>query len=131
MSRPDSKAAAGAYTVAGQPQDGGGEPVFAEPWQAQAFALAVRLHEEGSFTWKEWAEALGAELAAAAEREGADDGSRYYHHWLAALEGLVAAKGLLAPETLHQRKAAWAEAYRTTRHGQPVHLKEPGREPAG
>ena len=69
-------------------------PVFAEPWQAQAFALAVRLSELGYFTWKEWAAALAAQLKAAADRREPDDGSRYYHHWLAALERLVAAKGL-------------------------------------
>jgi nitrile hydratase accessory protein len=60
-------------------------PVFAEPWQAQAFALAVRLSEQGYFTWKEWAAALADELQAAARRGEPDDGSRYYEHWLAAL----------------------------------------------
>ena len=68
--------------------------MFAEPWQAQAFALAVRLSAQGHFTWKEWADALAGELAAAAERDEADDGSEYYHHWVAALEKLVASKGL-------------------------------------
>ena len=34
------------------------EQVFAEPWQAEAFALAVALHEKGLFSWSEWAEAL-------------------------------------------------------------------------
>jgi nitrile hydratase accessory protein len=67
------------------PQDEVG-PVFAEPWQAQAFAIAVRLSAHGYFTWKEWADALAAELAAAAELGEADDGSEYYQHWLAALE---------------------------------------------
>ena len=44
------------------PGDGTG-PVFAEPWQAQAFALVVRLHAEGAFTWTEWAAALSDALA--------------------------------------------------------------------
>src|SRR5262249_11841781 len=70
------------------PHDEGG-PVFAEPWQAQAFALAVRLSEQGYFTWKEWAAALADELKAAAERGEPDDGSRYYEHWLVVLERLV------------------------------------------
>ena len=70
------------------PRDTGG-PVFAEPWEAQAFALAVKLSEAGHFTWKEWAAALADELKAAADRGESDDGSRYYHHWLAALERLV------------------------------------------
>ena len=103
------------------PRDEGG-PVFAEPWQAQAFALAVRLSAQGHFTWKEWAEALAAELRAAAERGEPDDGSRYYHHWLAALERLVNRKGLTDPAALAQRKEAWADAYRHTPHGKPVEL---------
>jgi nitrile hydratase accessory protein len=103
------------------PRDGGG-PVFAEPWQAQAFALAVRLSEQGYFTWKEWAAALAAELKAAAAQGEPDDGSHYYHHWLATLERLVAEKGLADPLALLERKAAWTEAYRTTPHGRPVEL---------
>src|SRR6202163_4183614 len=70
------------------PRDAGG-PVFAEPWQAQAFALAVKLSEQGHFTWKEWAAALAAELKAVADRGEPDDGTHYYEHWLAALERLV------------------------------------------
>jgi nitrile hydratase accessory protein len=97
-------------------------PVFAEPWQAQAFALAVKLSEAGHFTWKEWAEALGAELSAAAARGEEDDGTRYYHHWLSALERLVTAKGLTDDAALAERKQAWADAYRHTPHGQPVEL---------
>jgi nitrile hydratase accessory protein len=94
-----------------------GEPVFAEPWQAQAFALAVKLSEQGHFTWKEWADALADELNAAASRGEPDDGSRYYHHWLAALERLVTTKGLADSAALLVRKEAWAEAYRRTPHG--------------
>jgi nitrile hydratase accessory protein len=104
------------------PRDAGG-PVFAEPWQAQAFALAVRLSAQGHFTWKEWAAALAAELAAAAELGEADDGSEYYHHWVAALEKLVTAKGLADTPSLYERKAAWADAYRHTPHGKPVQLR--------
>jgi nitrile hydratase accessory protein len=98
------------------------EQVFAEPWEAQAFALAVRLSEQGYFTWKEWAAALAAELKGAADRGGPDDGSRYYHHWLAALERLVDAKGLTNPAEMAERKEAWADAYRHTPHGKPVEL---------
>jgi len=101
-----------------------GEPVFAEPWQAQAFALAVRLSADGHFTWKEWAAALAEQLAAAVDHGEADDGSRYYHHWVAALERLVTARGLAKPAALDARKDAWAEAYRNTPHGQPVELKK-------
>jgi nitrile hydratase accessory protein len=100
-----------------------GDPVFAEPWQAQAFALAVKLSEQGHFTWKEWATALADELKAAADRGEPDDGSHYYEHWLAALERLVTARGLTSPLELHQRKNAWADAYRHTPHGKPVELR--------
>ncbi len=103
------------------PRDADG-PVFAEPWQAQAFALAVKLSAQGHFTWKEWSAALADELKAAANRGEHDDGSRYYHYWLAALERLVAAKGLADPPALLARKEAWAEAYRRTPHGKPVQL---------
>ena len=102
-------------------------PVFAEPWQAQAFALAVRLSEKGHFTWKEWGAALAGELKAAADRGEPDDGSRYYEHWLTALERLVAAKGLSNPAAMLERKQAWADAYRHTPHGKPVELRDLSR----
>ena len=103
------------------PHDEGG-PVFGEPWEAQAFALAVRLSEQGYFTWKEWAATLAEELKAADERGEPDDGTHYYHHWLVALERLVTAKGLSNSAELLARKEAWADAYRHTPHGKPVEL---------
>ena len=109
------------------PRDNGG-PVFAEPWQAQAFALAVKLSEQGHFSWTEWAEALGAELKAAADRGEPDDGSRYYEHWLAALERLVVEKGLTDQEAMRERKEAWTEAYLHTPHGKPVELSSSDRD---
>jgi nitrile hydratase accessory protein len=102
---------------------GEGGPVFAEPWQAQAFALAVRLSAQGHFSWKEWASALAQELKAAADRGETDDGSRYYEYWLAALEKLTAARGLSSKDEMLTRKEAWAEAYRHTPHGKPVELR--------
>jgi nitrile hydratase accessory protein len=104
------------------PRDEGG-PVFAEPWQAQAFALAVKLSEQGHFTWKEWAAGLAEELQAAVRRGEPDDGSRYYEHWLTALERLVTAKGLTDQDALLTRKQAWAEAYRSTPHGTAIELQ--------
>jgi nitrile hydratase accessory protein len=101
--------------------DGG--PVFAEPWQAQAFALAVRLSAQRHFTWKEWTTALAQELKGAADGGETDDGSRYYEYWLAALEKLTAAKGLSNRDEMLRRKQAWADAYRRTPHGQPVELR--------
>lgn len=97
-------------------------PVFAEPWQAQAFAMAVRLSEQGHFTWKEWAAALAAELKAAEDRGEPDDGTHYYEHWLATLERLVTAKALSNPNEMLARKEAWADAYRHTPHGKPIEL---------
>ena len=108
------------------PRDEGG-PVFSEPWQAQAFAMAVKLSQQGHFTWKEWAAALAAELKAAEDRGEPDDGTHYYEHWLATLERLVAAKALSNPNEMLARKEAWAEAYRRTPHGKPVTLANGSR----
>ncbi len=96
--------------------------VFAEPWQAEAFAMAVRLSAAGHFTWKEWAAALADELKADAQLGHRDDGSRYYHCWLMALERLVVDRKLTDGPALHARKEAWADAYRRTPHGRPVEL---------
>src|SRR5690349_10940383 len=101
------------------PYDEGG-PVFAEPWQAQAFALAVTLSKQGHFTWKEWATELAATLKAVSDRGEPDDGSRYYDHWLVTLERLVTAKGLADERALLGRKDAWVGAYRNTPHGMPI-----------
>src|ERR1700716_1493699 len=98
-------------------------PVFAEPWQAQAFALAVKLSEQGYFTWKEWAATLAAELEAASTPGEAGGGLQYYNHWLAALEHLVQAKGLLDRAALDERKDPWPAAYRHTPHGKPIELR--------
>jgi nitrile hydratase accessory protein len=106
------------------PRDDEG-PVFRAPWEAQAFAMAVVLHERGHFTWQEWAARLADEIAAASARGESDDGTRYYRHWLAALEKLVAAKRIVLAHELHARYDAWEEAARKTPHGQPIVL--PGR----
>ena len=104
------------------PRDESG-PVFAEPWQAQAFALAVKLSGQGYFTWKEWAAALAEEIKAASARGEVDDGTHYYEYWLAALERLVTQRGLTDAGALAERKEAWADAYRHTPHGKPVELR--------
>jgi nitrile hydratase accessory protein len=104
------------------PRDAEG-PVFRAPWEAQAFAMAVMLHERGHFTWKEWAARLADEIAAARDRGEADDGSRYYHFWLSALEKLVADKRLVMADELAARKDEWDRAARETPHGQPIELK--------
>jgi len=100
------------------PRDDAG-PVFAAPWQAQAFALAVQLHAQGLFSWTQWAEALGAEIHAAGSD---DDGSRYYELWVAALEKLVAARGATDAVALQSRAEAWRRAAAATPHGRPIEL---------
>jgi len=121
LNRPDGVAAFAA--AEGLPGDADG-PVFAEPWQARAFALAVRLSEAGFFTWPEWADELAAVLREAAAHEPRYAGSHYYDHWLLALERLCLSKGLTNPHALRERKIAWAEAYRRTPHGRPVELSD-------
>jgi nitrile hydratase accessory protein len=107
----------------GLPRDSDG-PVFEEAWQAEAFALTVRLHEAGCFAWGEWADTLAAVLREVRERGEIDDGSHYYDHWLEALERLVTAKRVLDTATLERRKADWEAAYLATPHGQPVVLSK-------
>jgi len=98
------------------------DPVFDAPWQAQAFAMTVRLHEEGCFSWAEWAACLSAEIAAAQARGDPDRGDTYYDHWLAALEKMVTAKGLVRSADLAARRDAWEEAARVAPHGEPIVL---------
>lgn len=99
-------------------------PVFREPWEAQAFAMAVKLHESGLFTWPEWAEALSAEIKAAQAAGDPDLGDTYYQHWLKALEALVLTKTTLTAERLAKRKDAWARAAERSPHGEPILLPE-------
>ena len=99
-----------------------GSPVFAAPWEASAFALAVRLSCEGHFTWSEWAATLSEEIRAA-QREGDPDlGDTYYRHWLRALERLCSERGLVSREEASGRKKAWRKAYLDTPHGKPIKL---------
>ena len=108
----------------------GDPPVFAQPWQAEAFALVLHLHARGAFTWTEWAAALTDQIKAAGIDGPPDDGEHYYEHWLAALERLSLDRGLTTPDAMAGRKAAWANAYRYTPHGKPVVLGAAGGETA-
>ena len=110
------------------PWDAEDGPVFQAPWEATAFAMAVRLSEAGTFTWAEWVEYLSTEIAAAKRRDDPDLGDRYYEHWLAALEKLVIDKGLGSRTQLAALKRDWTEATVHTPHGQPIELKK--RTPA-
>jgi len=111
-----------AALLPGMPLDSG-EPVFAEPWQAQAFAMAVALHQRGLFSWPEWADALSWQIRAAQADGDADLGDTYYRHWLTALETLVAAKGASSADELARYRDAWDHAADRTPHGQPIELR--------
>ncbi|MEA2757657.1 MAG: hypothetical protein QOH65_270 [Methylobacteriaceae bacterium] len=95
--------------------------VFREPWEAQAFALAVQLREH-LFTGDEWAQALGSEITAAQKAGDPDLGDTYYSHWLSALERLVVSKGAATQAGLEGTKDAWDRAAKATPHGQPIVL---------
>jgi len=97
-------------------------PVFREPWEAQAFAMALALHERGLFTWPEWAATLAAEIKRAQAAGDPDTGETYYHHWLAALERLVAARGVADAAALERYRDAWEHAAERTPHGDPIVL---------
>ena len=107
--------------VPGIPRDEQG-PVFREPWEAQAFAMALALHQRGLFTWTEWAATLADEIKRAQAAGDPDTGETYYRHWLATLERLVAEKGVASGETLARYRDAWDRAAGRTEHGRPIEL---------
>ncbi len=106
----------------GFPRDEQG-PAFKEPWEAKAFALVLRLHERGLFTWTEWADALAYEIHAAQASGDADLGNTYYRHWLRALETMVVRKGATSSDEIARYQHAWAEAAEHTPHGAPIELR--------
>jgi nitrile hydratase accessory protein len=110
-----------AAAVPSIPRDAEG-PVFREPWEAQAFAMAVALNGRGLFTWSEWAATLADEIKRAQAAGDPDTGETYYKHWLATLERLVAAKGVATAELLHRYRDAWDHAADRTPHGKPIEL---------
>jgi nitrile hydratase accessory protein len=117
---PDATIHAG-FTLPGVLQDAAA-PVFREPWEAQAFALTLALHERGVFTWKEWADTLAIEIGRAQAGGDPDTGETYYQHWLAALEQLVEQKGLATRDMLARYRDAWDHACERTPHGKPIEL---------
>jgi nitrile hydratase accessory protein len=98
-------------------------PVFKEPWEAQAFAMTLSLHERGLFTWPEWAATLGDEIKRAQAAGDPDTGETYYHHWLNALERLVAEKQVTDRATLKRYHDAWDHAADRTPHGTAIVLQ--------
>ena len=110
-----------AAALPGIPRDSEG-PVFQEPWEAQAFAITVALHERGLFTWPEWTAALASEIKRAQAAGDRDTGETYYRHWLAALERIVADKGIADTKALARHYNAWGCAADRTPHGEPIEL---------
>jgi nitrile hydratase accessory protein len=98
-------------------------PVFRAPWEAQAFAMALALHEKGLFAWTEWSAMLGEEIKKAQAAGDPDTGETYYRHWLATLERMVATKGATSAQALEQHYQAWERAVHRTPHGKPIELK--------
>jgi nitrile hydratase accessory protein len=104
------------------PQDAEGM-VFREPWEAQAFAMALALYDRGVFTWSEWAAMLADEIRRALAGGDPDTGETYYRHWLATLERMVAERGVTSTATLIRYREAWNHAADRTPHGQPIELR--------
>jgi nitrile hydratase accessory protein len=123
VTAPDRNAIArAALEVPGIPQGEDG-PVFREPWEAQAFAMALSLHQRGLFTWPEWAATLAEEISRAQADGDPDTGETYYRHWVCALERLVAEKSVADRPTLTRYRDAWERAAEVTPHGEPIELK--------
>jgi nitrile hydratase accessory protein len=118
----DAAAQRATQAVASIPRNAEG-PVFRAPWEAEAFALALQLHDRGVFTWTEWAATLGDEIKKAQAAGDPDTGETYYHHWLATLERIVAAKGLADAAVLTRTRDAWQRACERTPHGTPIELR--------
>ena len=124
----ETAAARATSALPGIPRDGDG-PVFREPWEAQAFAMALTLHERGLFSWNEWAATLADEIKRAQAAGDPDTGETYYRHWLATLERLIAEKGVTTTATLHRYRDAWDHAADRTPHGKPIELRPADFEP--
>ena len=124
----DTAAARATSALPDIPRDDDG-PVFREPWEAQAFAMALTLHERGLFSWNEWAATLADEIKRAQAAGDPDTGETYYRHWLATLERLIAEKGVTTAATLHRYRDAWDHAAHRTPHGRPIELRPEDFEP--
>ena len=117
-----SAVAAATREIPNIPRDQDG-PVFQEPWQAQAFAMAVTLQARGLFAWSEWAAMLGDEIRKAQAAGDPDMGATYYHHWLATLERMLTEKDVTSADVLGRTRAPWDHAAGRTPHGQPIELR--------
>jgi len=121
MNKPGGGGTQNEQTFLLQPTDDEG-PVFNEPWEAQAFGLVIALHQQGLFSWQEWADVLSEEIKRAQSLGDPDLGNTYYHHWLNALEKISLRKKVSNQDELSQRKQQWHSAYLNTPHGMPIEL---------
>lgn len=82
-------------------------PVFNAPWEATAFAMAVKLCEAGHFTWNEWVASFSKEIKSFEEKgiydPASDDARHYYEIWLSTLEKMISQKGMFDKDTLDAR----------------------------
>ena len=99
------------------------DAVFAEPWQAQAFAMTMNLSKRGAFTWGEWVEVFSTEIRANPAQPGEDNADAYYRQWLAALETILTTRGLSTTEEISGMQELWRQAYLGTPHGMPIALE--------
>ena len=93
-----------------------GEVLFDAPWQGRVFGMARVLAEAGCFTWDDFRAHLIAQIGAWDRSAGGDlppgeaaADYRYYDHFLAALQAVLAEKGLLAPTALEDRVNLFAD----------------------
>ncbi len=122
MSEIDTPAARRAIEAVPSIPRGDNGPVFGEPWEAQSFAMALVMHEQGLFTWSEWTEVLAEEIKRAQAMGDPDTGETYYRHWVSALERIVAEKGVTDRAALERYHHAWRSAANRTPHGEPIAL---------
>jgi nitrile hydratase accessory protein len=111
------------------PKDNG-DVIFSAPWEARAFALVVKLHDAGHFSWKQWVETFSAEVARAENAEHIREGHTddYYECWLAAMEKLLKLQGLMTDESLEEEIQRTLENWP---HPDHVVKREPiARDPA-
>ena len=121
MSTTHQRASTVLQAVPSIPKDDEG-PVFSEPWEAEVFAMTLSMHEQGVFTWKEWAAMLSNSIRKAQQQGDPDLGDTYYSHWLTALEHMIVQKRIGSRSQLDQLRNEWDHAARSTPHGQPIEL---------
>ncbi|MGH3768254.1 MAG: nitrile hydratase accessory protein [Pseudonocardiaceae bacterium] len=90
------------------PPRNNGELVFTEPWESRAFGLAVTLYDAGVFEWPQFQVALVTQIAAWEGGHPAGECFNYYRCWLAALESVLAAAGMISPDDVVARAAVLA-----------------------